>query len=301
VARGSVLRRGETLERQSLTSDDGGTVFAHRDDRRLVLFAEDGRWLWDGYAWNAERTVLSLDEDAVLRLRTGDGSIEHEFGGPAERLAVRPGEIVLLDAAGTVLWRNGEEVSGGPDTEDWTSWMDVLMDDPAYCVTVIHDVGPREALHRFGAEPEQVGTGTWIDLRSRAAALEADVLDRVVAAYALGPHTLLIEDNGWTGANAPELSEGTFAVSCYRSVNADSTFVVFRDGIEVANHSWDSGSAEPSTPEVRAALAEIGSDDVIQTAFERDLELFCRAAGVRPTVEDVTGPALIAVLPRIGF
>lgn len=72
--------------------------------------------------------------------------------------------------------------------------------------------------------------------------------------------------------------------------------MVFRDGEEVADHSWDNGSEEPSTPEVRQALAAMGSEDVIDTAFERDLELLCRTAGVRPTVADVTGPARIAVI-----
>lgn len=56
--------------------------------------------------------------------------------------------------------------------------------------------------------------------------------------------------------------------------------MVFRDGEEVADHSWDNGSEEPSTPEVRQALAAMGSEDVIDTAFERDLELLCRSTRV---------------------
>ena len=105
-----------------------------------------------------------------------------------------------------------------------------------------------------------------------------------MAAFPLGPHTLLVEDNGWQGVDSPQLSEGTFAVSCYRSINADSSFVLFRDGEEVADHSWDNGSPEPTTAEVQQALAAMGSEDPIDTAFEHDLELLCRRAGVRPTV-----------------
>jgi len=40
----------------------------------------------------------------------------------------------------------------------------------------------------------------------------------------------------------------------------------------------------------------MGSGDPIDTAFEHDLELLCRTAGVRPTVADVTGPARIALI-----
>jgi hypothetical protein len=83
-------------------------------------------------------------------------------------------------------------------------------------------------------------------------------------------------------------------VTCYRSVNADSSFLVFRDGAVVADHTWGSGSAEPTAAEVREALATMGSDDPMDTAFEHDLELFCRTAGVRVTVADVTGPCLYA-------
>ena len=300
TARESTLRRGQRLQRQSLTSADGSTVLAHRDDRRLVLFGENGRWLWDLYIHDAERSCLVLDDDGVLRVRAEDGTVALELGGPGEELVVVPGEAQLRTDDGTVVWRNGERIAetekGAPPVEDFSSWMDALMDDTAYCVTVVHGIEPDEALRRFGVETEQVTTGTWQDLLEQAEREDSEAEDVVVAAFALGSHTLLVEDNGWEGIDRPELSSGTFAVSCYRSVNADSAFVVFRDGEEVADHSWDNGSEEPSTPEVRQALAAMGSEDVIDTAFERDLELLCRTAGVRPTVADVTGPARIAVI-----
>lgn len=302
TARGSILRRGQTLQRQSLTSPDGSTVLAHRDDRRLVLFGEDGRWLWNEYIRDAERSCLMLDDDGVLRVRAEDGTVALELGGPGEELVVVAGEAQLRSGDGTVVWRNGEQIAvaeeHAPPTQDFTSWMDALMDDTAYCVTVIHDIEPDEALRRFGAEPEQVTTGTWQDLLELAERDEADTEDVVVAAFALGSHTLLVEDNGWEGIDCPELSAGTFAVSCYRSINADSSFVVFRDGEEVADHSRDDGSEEPSTPEVRQALTAMGSEDVIDTAFEHDLELMCRTAGVQPTIADVSGPARVAVFTR---
>jgi hypothetical protein len=48
--------------------------------------------------------------------------------------------------------------------------------------------------------------------------------------------------------------------------------------------------------EVRTALAAMGSDDPIESAFEVDLELFCRTAGVHVAVADVTGPRLDAAV-----
>jgi hypothetical protein len=290
VGRGAVLRRGQMLRRQSLTSDDGGTVLAHEDDR-LVLFGEDGRWLWDACIADAKGSRLILDRDGMLRVRSGDGTVALELGGPADELTVLAGQAELRRDT-VVIWRNGQQASldGEPGKEDFESWIDALIGDRVYCVTVIHDLQPDDALIRMGAQPDQIRAGTWQDLT-----------DRAVAAFSLGPHTLLVEDNGFRGVHRPELSAGTFAVSCCRSIRADSTFVVFRDGAEVANHSYDNGSAEPSTPEVRAALAAMGADDVIDAAFWRDLELLCRTAGVQPTLADVTGDARIAIIPRRRF
>jgi hypothetical protein len=71
---------------------------------------------------------------------------------------------------------------------------------------------------------------------------------------------------------------------------------VYRDGEVVADHSMEGGDEEATTPEVRRALAEMGADDVLDTAYEQDVELLCRTAGIRPTLADVTGPARIAII-----
>jgi hypothetical protein len=300
VARGSVMRRGEVLQRQSLTSDDGSTVLAHRDDRRIVLFGEDGHWIWNDYVSDAERSTLVLDEDGMLRLRGEDNDVALELGGPGEELRVLPGEVRLSCGDGTVVWRQGEETAGpnletGP-AEDFNAWMSVLVgSEGGYCTTVIHDVTPDEALRRLGARPEHITSGTWDELMTQAEIEETDLDDLVVAAFALGPHTLLVENNNWAGVNAPELSRGTFAVSSYRSINADMYFRVFRDGDVVGDHSGN-GTAEATTPEVDAAMEAMETDDVLDAVFEEDLELLCRAAGVRPTVADVTGAARWAII-----
>jgi hypothetical protein len=256
----------------------------------VVLFGEDGRSIWDRHASDGEPSSLALGEDGVLRIQAGDAA--EELGGPGDELTVEPGAAVLRRADGTVVWREGVRVEEPAD--DHTSWLEEL-NDQAYCVTVIHDVDPDTALLRLGAEPSHITTGTWADLQERADLEEAG-LDPVVAAFPLGPHTLLVEDNGYLGVRTVRLSTGTFAVSCYASVNGASAFLVYRDGEVVADHSMEGGDEEATTPEVRRALAEMGADDVLDTAYEQDVELLCRTAGIRPTLADVTGPARIAII-----
>ncbi|QUQ65206.1 hypothetical protein JJ691_29280 [Kutzneria sp. CA-103260] len=290
TARGNTMARGQTLQRQSLTADDGVTVFAHRDDRRLVQLSADGTWMWDEYVWDAERSYLKLGEDGMLRLHHTDGSPISDIAGPADVLTVTP-EGVELHRDGNAFWRNGKAI----EPEGWDDWMSALMDDTAYCATVIHDVEPAEALRRLLGEDVEIHEGSWNDLRTLADEQDLDWEDTAVAAFPIGRHTLLVEDNGWAARERPDLSAGTFAVTCYMSVNADTSFLVFRDGAVVADHTWDNGSAEPTTPEVLAALDAMGADDVIEAAYEHDLELLCRTAGVRVTVADVTGTCRYAV------
>jgi hypothetical protein len=289
VARGDTLLRGQVLQRQSLTAPDGVTVFAHRDDRRLVQFAADGTWLWDNVC-DAERSYLTLDHDGMLRVYDINGSIAKEIAGPGDALVVTS-EGVELRRDGKPFWRNGKPIKA----VSWDDWMSALMDETTYCTTVIHDIEPADALRRLLGDDAEIHDGTWHDLQTQSRELDSDWEHIVVAAFRIGDHTLLVEDNGWEALDRPDLSAGTFAVTCYRSINADSRFRVFRDGAVVADHSWDGGSAEPTTAEVRAALAAMGSDDPIQTAFEHDLELFCRTAGAHVPVADVTGPCLYAI------
>lgn len=296
--RGAVLRRGQVLRRHSLTSADGSTVLGHRDERRLVLFGADWTELWYEHLGNAERPGLLLDEDGMLRIVDDE---RPPLGGPADELRVEPGEVLLCRADGTVVWRNGEKVAEpgtvpADATEDFEAWMEKLTGNDAYCATVVHDTTPDEVLLRLGATPHRIRTGTWDDLMTQSEAEDAGTDDACVAAFPLGPHTLLVEDNGQLALGTPELSAGTFAVTSYKSINADSNFLVFREGEVVADHS-EEGSAEPTTSEVRAAMAAMGADDPQDAAFWDDLELLCRTAGVRPTVADVTGPARWAIFP----
>jgi len=185
------------------------------------------------------------------------------------------------------------------------AWMDTgLGGMEAYCVTVIHNVDPDEALRRFGADDSQIATSTWAELLRRARYEEASPDDHVLAAFGLGPHTLLVEDGGYQGATRPDLSRGTFAVSAYSSINFDRIFLVSRDGETLAtfdeNMPGSAWGAEPWV--VEEALSEMGIDD--PAAFDDDddsslddLELLRRLAGIHPTVADVTGLPRIAILP----
>lgn len=281
--RGSVLRLGQTLHRQSLTSPDGSTVLAH-GDRQLVLFDDDGTWLWNEYIPGDGPSTLTLDDDGMLRVRTSD-DVVLDIAGPGDELVVGSG-FVELRAAGTALWRNGAVAP----LDDFTAWLAALVDLDAYCVTVIHDIEPDEALRRLGLA--DVEPGTWQELLDRVA--EADLGGTATAAFRLGPHALVVEDMGWLGVEAPRVSAGTFAVSCLANVNGLAYFRVFRDGEVVADHG-ESGDAEPTVPEVTRALGEMGIDDPFQTPLRRYPELLCRTAGVRPTIADVTGPCYVAM------
>lgn len=113
--RGAVLRRGQTLRNQSLTSADGGTVLHHRAgefNAGARLFGADGIQLW--CAPNSEHAAnagLTLDNEGFLQVRADDGSVLEQLAGPGDHLIVVPGgEIRLYTAEGDVVWRAGNYV-----------------------------------------------------------------------------------------------------------------------------------------------------------------------------------------------
>lgn len=107
--RGAVLRRGQILQNQSLTSADGDTVLCHRADRGARLFRADGRQVW--YAAGGVDDYLTLDDEGFLQVRAGDGSVREQLAGPGDHLrVVSGGEIRLCAGDGTVVWRAGQYV-----------------------------------------------------------------------------------------------------------------------------------------------------------------------------------------------
>lgn len=284
TARGSVLHRGQTLHRQSLTSPDGSTVLVH-GDRRLVLFGEDGSWLWDEHISGDGPTVLVLDEDGMLRVRSVEGAVLVEIAGPADQLLIGPGAIELY-RDGTAVWRNGTDLVATAAGYDFTAWLAALVDLDSYGLTVVQDVDPAAALRRLGAGI--VEPGMWQDLLEHVDTDELGAEDMIAAAFAVGSHALIIEDNGYRGRETPDISVGTFAVSCSVNVNGLAYFRVFRDGAVIADLG-ENGDDELTVPEVIHALAEMGIPGSLYPPPSRYPELACRIAGVRPTPADVAG------------
>ncbi|HUQ60243.1 DUF6461 domain-containing protein [Lentzea sp.] len=315
----------ESLGDSAPVSAIDGAFFLRSDDgKRTVTRRPDG----------------GLDHDIVLGV--GGGLTAYIFADEARALDL-PGtsltwrfltdggrsdwRLVLVDERDVVVWveQKGFFPEGyQPSPEEWyrpfseeegyqpsskPAPADDYDDDPEpwmtkglgmndfYCVTVIHDVTPDEALRRFGAT--EISTTTWSEMRGKV-----PYGDHVVAAFAFGPHTMLVEKHGYKGVDRPDLSAGTFAVSSYGNADcdADIDFVVSRDGVVIAGLGERAPSpAEGEAAEVLAeALAEMGIDDPLASDIYgnllNDLELLRRLTGVHPTVADVTGPARVAII-----
>ncbi|MFC8047861.1 DUF6461 domain-containing protein [Nocardia sp. NPDC057353] len=200
------------------------------------------------------------------------------------------------------------------DGNPFTDWLHYGIDSLGCAVTVIHNVQPDEALRRFGASDDLISTTTWTELAHRYFA--GDVLaTRVLAAFALGPHALVVEEGGYRGADVPGVSRGTFAVTSMYTINADQFFAVGRDGVTLVEfQEGDPGEAEGVEIDIAdGPLAELGfgpahaddrstydDDDYDEDSFLSELqgvELVCRVAEVRPTIATVAGAVRGAIIP----
>lgn len=333
--RGAVLRRGERLRHQSLTSDDGSTVLVVDGSRVAVLDTygelqwshayEDGQLTVMGehgvvYPRDAEaqaRMYLVLDEDGMLRMRYPDGTVVSEIAGLGQELVVVRGQAQLRDGDGTVVWTTAR---GGlseavpprppqvPGQHQLEAWIDSLTGKRGYCATVVRDLGPAEALRRLGLVGGAVSRETWAQLADRRDRRPAGAGAVTVAAAALGPHTLVLAGDWRTGPPRPELSAGTLAVtSCHitrvrgegpvRRDDMEEDFVVHRNGALVAQlRDKPSRRKGVKVPEVAAALADMGSWNAATWARLYGLELMCRVAGVSPTATDLAGELLGGII-----
>ncbi|MGW6015940.1 DUF6461 domain-containing protein [Streptomyces sp. NPDC055210] len=281
-------------------SDNGKRSIVRRPDGGLDCRRDGG----------AGSTGLSANEARALEL-------------PGTRLTWRFLDVggssgwmpVLVDEQESVVWAHHEgflpsghrpvdteptdESSDGPEP-----WMDYLDMGEHYCVTVIQNVTPDEALRRFGAADDDISTSTWRELRDRAAFEEVDDHhNHVVAAFALGPHALLVEDIGNEGVHRPDMSVGTLAVSAFRNHSSEH-FSVSRDGMELATMHLSALCAVEGThpDEITKVFPEMGIGDA--EAFEsdpeklfNDLGLLRRIAGVSPDVADLAGQGSVAIIP----
>ncbi|NJQ02014.1 DUF6461 domain-containing protein [Streptomyces zingiberis] len=287
----------------------------------------NGRFLLSG---NGKRAVVRRP-DGGLDFRRGGGAGSTGMSADEARDLELPGTRltwrfldfggwsgwapVLVDEHDSVVWVHSEgffpggyrpvdaepadESSDGPEP-----WMDYLDMGEHYCVTVIQNVTPYEALRRFGAADDEISVSTWRKLRDRVEFEEVDHHhNHVVAAFALGPHALLVEDIGNEGVHRADLSVGTFTVSAFANHSYEHVSVS-RDGEELASMHLSSLRAVegPHPEEITRVFPEMGIDDA--EAFEddpesffNDLELLRRIAGISPGVADLAGQAHVAIIP----
>jgi Domain of unknown function (DUF6924) len=315
-ARGSVLRRGQTLRRQTLTSDDGSTVLLHCDASVQVL--DHGRRMVWSVAYEPAQTYLVLDDDGMLRVRDGDGDAIREIAGPGAELVVVRDRAQLRAADGTVVWttaRGGIPEAPAPEPprvppqHQLASWVDCLVGNRGYCATIVRNLRPAEALRRIGLPDDAVLCGTWqqlqaLRLQSRSDGRTTRLADATVSAIALGPHTLVLADDPKAGPPGPALSAGTTAVtSCHNAGTADidlmseNDFLLQRDGVVVAQlRKKPPRRRGVKLPEIQQALTGMNFDQAVATAVFWDLELMCRVAGVAPTAADLMSVVLGGVL-----
>ncbi|GAA0330508.1 hypothetical protein NE235_21315 [Actinoallomurus spadix] len=296
VARGSRMRRGESLYGQSLTSEDGSTVLSHGGSVAFVILR--GRTShWDRFP--ERETVLVLDEDGFLRLRTPDGAMVEEIAGPGAELVVVRGAAELRDDTGAVVWSSAGSWSrvasvrepAIPHNDDLAAWFGALVGQGrGYCVAVVRESTPQDVLERTGVAPGSVTRTTWHRLqRHRDTAHPGE--GTVVAAIAVGPDVLLVSDDPTLPVAA--LAPSTSVVALHQPSGGDAyggTFSLHQDGGLVAEVRDEPRRRKGTkVPDVAAALDDLAHD------LHRH-ELVFRVSGLVPSAAELGGPLLGGVL-----
>ncbi|WP_103501489.1 MULTISPECIES: DUF6461 domain-containing protein [unclassified Streptomyces] len=278
------------------------------------------RFLDDDQGFGWDLVLLDAADRVVWALHRGDVD-------PAKDCAGTAGPASAPARTPTTPATPGPELPVAESGEYDAEWEDVLGLDDWYCVTVIRDVTPDQALTALGAAPEEITTATEDQLWRRYSYEDRTGHDNAAIAFALGPHTLLVEHSGWEGWDSPGLSAGTFAVSVY-SVMGDERFMVSRDGQTLAGYQDEAfgepGIGDPEAAVIAPALREMGYDQLaernlahrpfhVANGWEEDLdedeehededqevdslELMCRVARVRPTPAHVRAPGRVWTAP----
>lgn len=113
-AAGSVMLVGQSLRRQSLTSQSGTCTLVYQDDGNLVLYRYGlDRAVWASHTQGASVGELVLQADGNLVLYDREGRAVWATGTdgrPAARLTLRDEARVVLEAVdGSELWAVGEQ------------------------------------------------------------------------------------------------------------------------------------------------------------------------------------------------
>ncbi len=299
------LRRGESLDRQWLSSPDGGTLLHPNPTGSLILSPPRNQPGWSLPSGPGSDLVLGVDGRLVL---VRDGRVETEIAGPGEELVLLPGRAELRDAEGAAVWTvpgdgPGQTVPPDDDRDGQQLRLRVLFDSlsPAhgYTVAVVQNVVPEEALRRWGLTADAMSRATWPEFESRR---QEDSVP--VAAVPLGPHTLLV-------AGAPDfpgdpLSAGTTVTRESRIpvMGYSTEFSMHQDGdtVSLLHERRPKRRRGMSRPELLDALARAGVEEHSRTRADwhaafAGLELLCQVADVSPTAGDLNGELLGGLVP----
>ncbi|MBQ0927826.1 DUF4241 domain-containing protein [Saccharopolyspora endophytica] len=119
-ATGHEMRTGQTLRRESLTSENGRFSLVHQDDGNIVLYENESmRAWWASNTCGADTALCALRETDGLVLFAPSGRRIWSTGAvrPAATLVVRDdGNVTITDVDGEIAWTSDSTaaVPGGP-------------------------------------------------------------------------------------------------------------------------------------------------------------------------------------------
>lgn len=197
-------------------------------------------------------------------------------------------------------------------SSDWVGEAGLALD--CYCITLVQGVGPREALHRLGVSDAAIRSATWREFVTRLPEeLPAHFTPGVAAAFVIGEHVVVVEDAGYRGRHAEwagPVSRGTETVNVYISpTSLKQELSVFRDGEKAAFIDGDVPEAiEGGDAYLAGRLIELtfdalnpwneggGAPEDFSDGWVDLLQVACDYFGLRPTVPDISGPVLGALV-----
>lgn len=191
---------------------------------------------------------------------------------------------------------------------DWVSGAGLNL-EPGYCITIVRAVQPRTALHQLGVSDADIRTAPWSELVAQVSELKPPYRHIVTAAFVIGEHTVLVEENGYRGHLAEwsgPLSRGTEVVSVYLSPsNGNQDLSIYRNGERLAFIDGDAPEDVDTNDKglntelprlIHAALKPWDEDGLVPKDFDDGrvdlLQVACDYLGLRPRVSDISAPAL---------
>jgi len=174
---GQFIRLGD----DPLTSRDGRHVLRY-DDSGIATLTDTatGEIRWRAGAPG----TLILGSGGVLHIEDPDGQpswADLTHPDALNMVITDDGDLELLSGDGVRLVNSRTGAVAEPDP--WEDWMWALMEERAYCATLIHGIEPADALRRLLGEDVKVHDATWQDTQTLLGELDRDWEDTVVAAF----------------------------------------------------------------------------------------------------------------------